>query len=75
MSMIPHAEADVVGRHGQVGVDILPREFPPELLPGDAGELAAKVDGIEQRVAEMLRAERAAEIAHLAVASVVTIEL
>ena len=56
--MAPFAESNVVGRHGQVGVEVLTHDLPLEASPLAAREIAKQVEEMDRRLAEILRFER-----------------
>jgi hypothetical protein len=58
MNMAPFAESNVVGRHGQVGVEVLTHDLPLEASPLAAREIAKQVEEMDRRLAEILRYER-----------------
>lgn len=80
MSMAPLAETNVIGRHGRVGIEVLSHDLPLEVgLPVEIdARYADLVDKMDERVIEMLRAERAENVgkrsAEMALAETVTIE-
>ncbi len=75
--MVPFADTDPVGRHGRIGIEVLPHDARP--FPGsEQAAVASLVDEVDQRVAESVakeKAERRSDVAkaagHNAVAQIV----